>query len=62
LDKKGATYEGHHRLPIWYSATISVNEEKNGRKTKNLTELSDPGSPNGSPAESENEFNQRKVG
>jgi hypothetical protein len=35
---------------------------KNGRKTKNLTELSNPESPDGSPIDSENELNQRKVG
>jgi hypothetical protein len=30
-------------------------------KTKNITEPSDPESPYGSPIDSENEFNQKKV-
>jgi hypothetical protein len=41
---------------------ISVTKENNGRNEKNLTELSDPRSLDGSPTDSKNEFNQKKVG
>jgi hypothetical protein len=49
-------------MTIEYSATISVIEEKNWRKTKNLTGLSDSRSPDGSPIESKNEFKQKRAG
>jgi hypothetical protein len=56
------TSEDRRGLSIQYNAMISVTKGKMERKTKNLTELSDPGSLDGSPTDSENEFDQNKAG
>jgi hypothetical protein len=51
-----------HRLYMGYSATIPVNKEKIGQRTKNLNELSDPGGLNGSPTDSETGLQRKELG